>query len=176
MSIQLINPTEEHFDLIDELIELSFERSAEAQLVRNLRKNTSSYDPMLEFVIVSDTIAIAHILYTHATIIQGDVIHHTLALAPLSVHPNYQKKGIGTHLMTDTLQTLKEKQFDSVFVLGHPAYYKKFGFLPSSTWKVEAPFPVPEEALMAKELTPNSLQHISGVLQYAEEFYIPDLN
>ena len=171
MPIQLINPKEEHFNLIDELIEQAFDRKAEAHLVRNLRNNSTAYDPMLEFVVIKDQWAIAHILYTHAFVIQGDLKHPTLAMAPVSVHPNYQRKGIGTHLITDTLQTLKEKNIESVFVLGHEKFYPKFGFKPSHKWNIQAPFPVPEDALIAIELVPDSLKNVTGTLEYAVEFY-----
>lgn len=176
MSIQLINPTELYYDAIDVLIGESFERTAEAELVRNLRNNPYAYDPLLEFLIVTDNIAIAHILYTHANILQGDIIHPTLALAPVCVHKNYQKQGIGTHLITDTLNTLKEKKFESIFVLGHSAFYQRFGFRSSAEWNIQAPFPVPEGALMAYELKPAALENISGTLHYAKEFYSTPLD
>ena len=58
----------------------------------------------------------------------------------------------------------------SVIVLGHPEYYPRFGFKRASNWKISAPFDVPDEALMALELTEDGLRNVRGVVQYPAEF------
>jgi putative acetyltransferase len=171
MSIQLLNPTDEHFELIDDLIEAAFDRKTEAELVRKLRLNSNVYDPLLEYLILSNNTPVAHILYTHNRIIQGDFVHSVLVMAPVSVHPAFQRQGIGTRIITETLQDLADRNYEAVLVLGHAGFYPRFGFQSSTLWQIEAPFPVPEDAFMALELRPGSLSNKSGVLQYAEEFY-----
>jgi putative acetyltransferase len=37
-------------------------------------------------------------------------------------------------------------------VLGHPHFYKRFGFQPSVNYKITSPFPVPEDVFMVKPL------------------------
>lgn len=171
MSIQLLNPTEEHFELIDDLIEAAFERKQEAGLVRKLRVNPSVYDPLLEYLILFNNTPVAHILYTHNKIVQGDFAHAILVMAPVSVHPAFQNQGIGTRIITETLRDLADRNYEAVLVLGHAGFYPRFGFKSSSLWQIEAPFPVPEDAFMALELKPGSLNNKSGILHYSEEFY-----
>ncbi|EGG24042.1 hypothetical protein DFA_06180 [Cavenderia fasciculata] len=54
-------------------------------------------------------------------------------LAPLSVLPAYQNKGIGTLLVDRLLRSLKDIGADGCVVLGSPKYYGRFGFKADST-------------------------------------------
>jgi putative acetyltransferase len=51
-----------------------------------------------------------------------------LALAPLAVLPEYQRQGLGSALVRAALDQAKNAGWDAVFVLGDPAYYRRFGF------------------------------------------------
>lgn len=51
-----------------------------------------------------------------------------LALAPLAVLPERQRQGIGSTLVQAALDQAKNAGWDAVFVLGDPAYYRRFGF------------------------------------------------
>ncbi|MBS4192861.1 N-acetyltransferase [Bacillus sp. FJAT-49705] len=114
---------------------------------------------------------LGHILLSKVLIGNGNKKTGSLALAPISVLPDYQNKGIGKSLIQGALQKAKELGFQSVIVLGHPEYYPKFGFRKSSLWQIKAPFDVPEEALMAIELQKGSLDNASGVVEYPSVFF-----
>ncbi len=49
-------------------------------------------------------------------------------LAPLGVHPESQKRGVGLGLVEAGMQRLKAAGVQVVFVYGDPAYYGRFGF------------------------------------------------
>ena len=49
-------------------------------------------------------------------------------LGPVSVLPEYQRRGIGTGLVTEGLARLKDMGARGCFLVGHPEYYRKFGF------------------------------------------------
>ena len=51
-----------------------------------------------------------------------------LALAPVGVLPDHQGRGVGSALIHAALERARSKGFDAVFVLGEPAYYRRFGF------------------------------------------------
>jgi putative acetyltransferase len=53
-------------------------------------------------------------------------------LAPLAVHPDFQRRGIGSELIKTTLD-MPPISAASVFVLGDPAYYERFGFAAVTT-------------------------------------------
>ncbi|MCG8344178.1 MAG: N-acetyltransferase, partial [Chlorobiales bacterium] len=49
-------------------------------------------------------------------------------LGPVSVLPTYQRKGIGTALIQEGLSRLKDLGAKGCCLIGHPQYYRKFGF------------------------------------------------
>jgi len=97
-------------------------------------------------------------------------VEDSLALAPVSVAPSFQKKGIGSQLIRAALQKAKELGYHSVIVLGHKDYYPKFGFKKAALWNIKPPFVVPDEVFMAMELTEHSLENVEGVVQYSKAF------
>ena len=58
----------------------------------------------------------------------GDAAVPAVGLAPLGVVPPLQRKGIGGTLVRESLSRLKAMGETVVFVLGDPAYYRRFGF------------------------------------------------
>lgn len=49
-------------------------------------------------------------------------------LGPVSVLPEFQRQGIGAALVREGLSRLKARGADGCCLVGHPAYYVKFGF------------------------------------------------
>ena len=110
-------------------------------------------------------------MFTKLIIKNGEKENLSLALAPLSVLPQYQNKGIGSKLIIESLKIAENLAFKSVIVLGHDKYYPRFGFKPASIWGIKAPFEVPDESFMALELMDGSLDGITGTVVYAKEFF-----
>jgi len=69
---------------------------------------------------------IGHIAFSPVTISDGT--RNWYGLGPVSVLPEYQRQGIGTALMQEGLSRLKEMNAQGCCLVGHPDYYKKFGF------------------------------------------------
>ncbi|MBH0174229.1 N-acetyltransferase [Fictibacillus sp. 23RED33] len=113
---------------------------------------------------------VGHVLLSKVLIVNHKQVVESLALAPVSVVPEYQNKGIGSQLIKAALTSAKNLSYQSVLVLGHQDYYPKFGFKKASTWRIKAPFDVPDEVFMALELTENSLAHVHGVVHYSQAF------
>ena len=86
-----------------------------------------------------------HILFTKA-LVQGVEV---LALAPLSVLPDYQNKGIGLALMKEGHNIAHKLGYEYSVVLGHSKYYPKAGYTPASKYGIKAPFEVEDESFMA---------------------------
>ncbi|WP_417899912.1 N-acetyltransferase [Bacillus haimaensis] len=141
----------------------------EHEMVQRLRKS-EAFVPELSLV-ADDEEIVGHILLTKLKIKKEDDSTESLALAPVSVLPEYQNKGVGKRLMNEALKVAKESSFQSVIVLGHPTYYSKFGFKPASLWGIKAPFEVPDEVFMALELKENALDGVSGVVEYPRAFF-----
>jgi len=151
------------------LHELAFKQANEAELVKALRKSRA-FIPGLSLVALHHEAIVGHILFTKILIKNSVTVYESLALAPVSVHPDHQRTGIGSALIRAGLQKARELGYNSVIVLGHEHYYPKFGFLPASGWEIRAPFEVPSAAFMALELRPGGLSGVSGTVEYAREF------
>ena len=154
---------------ITEALGIAFGRENEGDLVQRLRVNPSFLHE-LSIVAEIDSRIIGHILFFPIRIVSGDIRFPSLALAPISVVPDYQGRGVGKQLIMHGLTRSAELGWKSVIVLGHAAYYPRFGFRPASKWNIKAPFEVPDDVFLAKELVENGLKDVRGTVEYPEEF------
>ena len=167
--------TETDFSITEKLIETAFKNAEFADhnehiLVQSLRKS-SAFIPELSLIAEIEDKIVGHILFSKIMIL-GTMEFESLALAPVSVHPEFQKSGIGGKLIQEGLKKAKELGYESVIVLGHKDYYPKFGFRKASEWDIKCPFEVPDESFMAIELKKDTLVGKSGTVRYSEVFVI----
>ncbi|GGA75257.1 MULTISPECIES: GNAT family N-acetyltransferase [Bacillaceae] len=177
MNIKIKQEQVEDYKVTEEVVKCTFANaehsdSNEHNLVSRIR-NSNVFIPELSLVAMDNenNRVVGHILLSKIKIKNDDQVVESLALAPVSVLPNYQNKGVGKFLISEVLKKAKELEYDSVFVLGHTEYYPKFGFKKASTWGIKAPFEVPDEAFMAIELHANVLDKVSGVVEYPSVFF-----
>lgn len=175
MEINIREELEKDYEVVERLTEEAFKSAehsdgTEHLLVNRLRKS-DDFIKELSLVAEDNRKVIAHLMLTKAKINNGDMSVETLALAPVSVIPEYQGKGIGSKLINIALESARRLGYKSVIVLGHDKYYPKFGFVPASKYEIKAPFDVPDEAFMVKELNDGSLIGVSGIVEYAKEFF-----
>ena len=146
-----------------------------ARLVNDLLQDETAI-PILSLVAVENDRLLGHILFTKAVIKNTENILSAQLLTPLAILPDEQKKGIGENLIKEGLRILKESGTDLVFVLGHPSYYPRCGFIPAGEQGFEAPYPIPKEnapAWMVHELKDNVLKNNSGKVQCSKALNEP---
>ena len=80
----------------------------------------------LSLVAEIDGRVVGHIAFSPVTISDGTM--HWYGLGPVSVLPEYQQKGIGKALIQEGLSRLKDLDAKGCCLVGHPQYYRKFGF------------------------------------------------
>ena len=161
--------TAEDYDAIREVNALAFGREVEARLVENLRR-LPDFIPELSLVGIEAGRVVGHILFSPMTIETKDGAVPALALAVLAVRPELQNQGVGSQLVRDGLERCRILRHRIVVVVGHPAYYPRFGFSPARAQGLEAPFPVPDEAFLALELVPGALDGVAGMVKYPPPF------
>jgi putative acetyltransferase len=87
---------------------------------------------------------IGHIAFSPVTISDGT--KNWYGLGPVSVLPAYQRQGVGKALIQEGLSRLKGIQARGCCLVGHPDYYRKFGFMNMSSLAHEG---VPPEVFFA---------------------------
>lgn len=160
------------FDLVKQAFaEMPFSDQTEHTLVEKLR-NSDAFIPELSIVAEYSGRIVGHILFTKIKILEGEKEWTTLTLAPVSVLPEYQRKGIGTQLIEYAHEKARQLGYQSAILIGHASYYPTFGYQPIHTFNIKMPFEIKPENAMAVELIPNSLNNINGIVKYSEPFGI----
>ena len=146
--------------------EAAFGRSAEADLVDALREQAT---PLVSLVAEKDGDVVGHILFSLVSL-GAHAELKIMGLAPMAVAPGHQRQGIGTLLVPAGLEECRRLGCLAVVVLGHPEFYPRFGFVPSSRFGIGCEYEAPEEAFMALELCPGALSGKSGTVQFHAAF------
>ena len=105
---------------------------------------------------------IGHIAFSPLTISDGT--QNWYGLGPVSVLPEYQRQGIGKALIEEGLSRLKEMGAQGCCLVGHPDYYRKFGFKNASELICEG---VPQEVFFALSFDGDIPQ---GIVTFHEGF------
>lgn len=92
-------------------------------------------------------------------------------ITPVSVHPNFQKKGIGGKLILESHRIAKSLDYQSIVLLGHADYYPRFGYEMTSKYNIRLPFEAPEECCMVIGLQLNGLDGVTGEVVYSGALY-----
>jgi putative acetyltransferase len=145
--------------------ESAFGRPDEANLVDSLRTEGAV---LVSLVAELEEHIVGHILLTRMSIETAAGSVSAVALAPVAVLPEYQRRGIGAELIVRGLDILRDHGERIVIVLGHPGYYPRFGFSEEKARGLESPFP--PEAYMALDLTPGALDGVRGKVKYPRAF------
>jgi len=136
----------------------------EASLVGWLRADPG-WVPELSLVAESAGIVVGHVVCTRGSLAGAPA----LGLGPLSVIPAHQGRGAGSALVHAVLGAADALDWPLVVLLGDPAYYGRFGFVPALGLGVEAPDASWGDHFQARPLTAYD-DSLRGVFTYAEPF------
>jgi putative acetyltransferase len=142
-----------------QVVSAAFGRSAEAELVAELRR---SADSVVSLVAENERQIVGHVMLS-----KMGAPFPALALAPLSVAPGRQRRGIGSSLVGSAVKRARGEGWAAIFVLGDPNYYERFGFEREAAAGFTSPYAGRHFMMLA--LSP-SLRASSGELHYAPAF------
>jgi putative acetyltransferase len=140
----------------------AFPSDAEARLVDQLRADG---DLTISLVALVADEVVGHIAMSPVAIDGSPV---GLGLAPVAVAPELQRSGVGSALVRRSLAFCRAEAVPLVVVLGEPAYYGRFGFIPAVALSLRDTFgggDAFQAIVLAAEPPPRT-----GVVHYARAF------
>lgn len=148
------------------------ETAEDAQIVVNLIeeiRKMKSYVSELELIMINDDDEVIGYVMFSKLFLDGKMQDELLMLTPVAVKTELQRQHISKELIEKGFEKAKKLGFKAVVVEGNPQNYRSRGFKTSADFGITADesvgLPAPE-CLMVKELCENSLENISGVIDY----------
>jgi putative acetyltransferase len=118
---------------IGQTAEATFGQPEESLLVDALRQ---AGDVAFEYVATDCDLLIGHIAMSRLVSPAG-----CLALAPLAVRPDWQRRGVGSSLVRAATKAAQNEGWVAAFVLGDPNYYGRFGYGVENAHGFKSPYP-----------------------------------
>lgn len=152
--------------------EAAFGSPAEARLIDLLRARAR---PQVSLVAETGVEkghreVVGHVFFSPVEIVSPRGRRAAIALGPVGVDPRCQRDGVGSALCRAGLDACRAIGEDVVFVLGHPAYYPRFGFEPARRRGLYYRDERFDAAFFAVELAPGALDGLEGEVVYRPEF------
>ena len=144
-------------DAIERLHERAFGPGRFARTAFRLREGVSHILD-LSFAALVGTLLVGSVRL--APVWAGEV--RALMLGPLTVDPAFEKRRIGTALMTRSIQAAREGGHALVLLIGDEPYYGRFGFKRIPPGQLAMPGPVDEARFLALELVEGALAKARG--------------
>ncbi|MGE5621053.1 MAG: GNAT family N-acetyltransferase [archaeon] len=158
------NESEADYEAISEVTKAAFEtlelsEHTEQFIIKALRNAQAL---TISLVAEINGRVVGHIAFSPVTISDGSTGWY--GLGPVSVLPEFQKQGIGGALIQEGFKLLKELKAKGCALVGHPNYYKRFGFINTSRLYYEG---IPQEYFLVIYFEENNA---SGKVQFHPGF------
>ncbi len=116
--------------------------------------------PEFDFVAVLKNRIVGNIMFAKSRLLnEANITIDTISFGPVSVLPEYQKKGIGSALIKHSIEKAIAEGYKAIIIEGHPYNYCKHGFVGSKSVNVsnsEGRFPY---SLLVLELEKGCLRN-----------------
>lgn len=178
MKITIRNETETDYRTVEELTReafwnLNFPGCSEHYLIHVLRSH-ADFIPELDLVAEADGKIVGSIIYSKSKLTdekgnEKDI----LTFGPLSVSPEYQRKGIGKALIEHSFIKAAELGYDTVVIFGSPSNYISRGFKSCKKYNVSLNGYFPT-AMLVKEIKENALDGRSWNFSESSAFDIDE--
>jgi putative acetyltransferase len=150
---------------VERVVRDAFGQTTEAKLVARLR----SVDGVLSLVGSVEDEVVGHVMFSPVTPHGRAAAMAASGLAPVSVAPGWQRRGVGSRLITAGLQQLRAAGSGLVVVLGDPSYYSRFGFVAAAPAGLTCKWGG-ESAFQLLEFIEGSARMYQGQVDYAPVF------
>ncbi len=144
--------------------------------VLNQYRNNPDFIPELDFVMEEGGRIIGHVMFSKAEIVKEDgSVIPAWTFGPISIHPDYKRKGYGLKLLKYAIERAKEQAIGVLCMEGNIDFYKHAGFVLASSLGIHY-HAEPKDAVvpyfLAQELTPGYLNGVEGTYHTPKGYYV----
>lgn len=119
----------------------------------HVMRNHEDFIPELDFVIEFHGKIIGNVMYTKAKLIDENGFEkQVLSFGPVSILPEYQRKGLGKALLEHSFLKAEKLGYDVIVIFGHPSNYISQGFKSCKKYNICLKGNVYPTAMLVKEL------------------------
>lgn len=148
--------------------------------VLNQYRTNPDFIPELDFVLEEDGKIIGHVMYSKAEIILEDGKSlPAWTFGPISILPEYKRKGYGLKLLNYSLEKAKEMGIGVICMEGNIDFYKNAGFVLASSLNIHYHGESKESEVpyfLAQELIPGYLNGVEGTYHTPKGYFVADEN
>jgi putative acetyltransferase len=167
LNITIRTATPDDWPAIVEINDSAFESVSESALIAAIERSGRA---VISLIALADDVRVGHIFFSPIRIESPGPPIPAAALAPMAVTPRFQRRAVGTQLVEAGLRACIEQGYQVVVVVGHPRFYKRFGFSGAAEAGLESVYSEAGDAFMVVELAAGVLEGRTGVVQYPDEF------
>ena len=167
LKIAIRRATPADWPAIVDINDSAFEGPGESALIWALERSGRA---VISLVALADGVPVGHIFFSPIRIQSPGPSIPVAALAPMAVSPRFQRRGVGSQLVDAGLRDCVNQAYQVVVVVGHPHFYRRFGFTPATGLGLASVYSDAGDAFMALELTAGVLRGRTGVVEYPDEF------
>ncbi len=133
MNINMRLETEDDYSKVEELTREAFWNlympGCDEHYLCHILRDHKDFIAELDYVAEVDGNIIGSIMYSKSVLISDDFEKvPVVSFGPLCVHPDFQRKGIGTALIEKTKRLVEEMNIPAIIIYGDPHNYCKHGF------------------------------------------------
>ena len=151
--------------------------------VLNQYRSNPDFIPELDFVMEVDSASspagkkiIGHVMFSKAEIVKEDgTILPAWTFGPISIHPDYKRKGYGLKLLLYALEKARAMGIGVICMEGNIEFYKHAGFVLASSLNIHyhaEPKVAEVPYFLAQELTPGYFNGIEGTYHTPKGYYV----
>lgn len=161
--IRIENESQGDFEEVEALTRKAFWNvnvpGCEEHYLAHILREHEDFIPELDFVAkTADGLIVGNVMYTRAGLVDetGEEMP-ILTFGPLSIHPDYQRRGIGKRLLEHSFQRAKALGYSVIVIFGDPGNYVSRGFQCCQKFRVSTPDGKYPAAMLVKELREGAL-------------------
>lgn len=124
-------------------------------------RTRSDFVPELDFIMEENGVLIGHVMFARAEIkLNNGKTLPIMTFGPISIAPNFKRKGYGTVLLGHAMKKAKEMDCGALAITGNIGFYGKSGFVVAKTKGVRYHADPDAEYFLINELIPGFLDKV----------------